>query len=83
MEILGYLDSGYSEMDRRNQKWRWRNMAFMQVELFSQALHMAVGVDLILPQPVKNEIGMESGEKTDKKYPTLWLLHGATDDQTT
>ena len=28
-------------------------MAFMQVELFSQALHMAVGVDLILPQPVK------------------------------
>ena len=43
-------------------------MAFMQVELFSQALHMAVGVDLILPQPVKNEIGMESGEKTDKKY---------------
>lgn len=32
---------------------------------------------------VKNEIGMESGEKTDKKYPTLWLLHGATDDQTT
>ena len=44
-------------------------MAFMQVELFSQALHMAVGVDLILPQPVKNEIGMESGEKTDKKYP--------------
>ena len=58
-------------------------MAFMQVELFSQALHMAVGVDLILPQPVKNEIGMESGEKTEKKYPTLWLLHGATDDQTT
>ena len=43
-------------------------MAFMQVELFSQALHMAVGVDLILPQPVKNEIGMESGEKTEKKY---------------
>lgn len=41
-------------------------MAFMQVELFSQALHMAVGVDLILPQPVKNEIGMESGEKTEK-----------------
>ena len=21
--------------------------------------------------------------KTDQKYPTLWLLHGATDDQTT
>ena len=58
-------------------------MAYMQVEMFSQALHMAVGVDVILPQPVKNEIGLESGEKTDQKYPTLWLLHGATDDQTT
>lgn len=53
-------------------------MAYMQVEMFSQALHMAVGVDVILPQPVKNEIGLESGEKTDQKYPTLWLLHGAT-----
>lgn len=49
-------------------------MAYMQVEMFSQALHMAVGVDVILPQPVKNEIGLESGEKTDQKYPTLWLL---------
>ena len=58
-------------------------MAYMQVEMFSQALHMAVGVDVILPQPVKNEIGLESGEKTDQKYPILWLLHGATDDQTT
>lgn len=38
-------------------------MAYMQVEMFSQALHMAVGVDVILPQPVKNEIGLESGEK--------------------
>ena len=42
-------------------------MAYMQVEMFSQALHMAVGVDVILPQPVKNEIGLESGEKTDQK----------------
>ena len=25
-------------------------MAYMQVEMFSQALHMAVGVDVILPQ---------------------------------
>ena len=38
-------------------------MAYMQVEMFSQTLHMAVGVDVILPQPVKNEIGLESGEK--------------------
>ena len=40
-------------------------MAYMQVEMFSQALHMAVGVDVILPQPVKNEIGLESGEISD------------------
>lgn len=49
-------------------------MAYMQVEMFSQTLHMAVGVDVILPQPVKNEIGLESGEKTDQKYPTLWCF---------
>lgn len=46
-------------------------MAYMQVEMFSQALHMAVGVDVILPQPVKNEIGLESGENGSEISDTV------------
>lgn len=58
-------------------------MAFLQVELFSHALHMAVTVDVLLPQPTQREIGIDSGSNTGSKYPVLWLLHGASDDHTT
>ena len=58
-------------------------VAFMQVEFFSDVLQMAVSADVILPQPVKNEIGLDSGVEKGEEYPVLWLLHGATDDHTT
>lgn len=58
-------------------------MAFLQVEFFSHVLRMAVTVDVILPQPTKREIGIDSGDRKDGKYPVLWLLHGASDDHTT
>ena len=58
-------------------------MAFLQVELFSHALHMAVTVDVLLPQPTRREIGINSGSSTGGQYPVLWLLHGASDDHTT
>ena len=57
-------------------------MAFLQTEIFSQILHMAVTVDVILPQPVKKEIGLYSGKEREDRYPVLWLLHGASDDHT-
>lgn len=57
-------------------------MAFLQTEIFSQILHMAVTVDVILPQPVKKEIGLDSGKEREDRYPVLWLLHGASDDHT-
>lgn len=58
-------------------------MAFMQVQFFSESLHMAVAADVILPQAVSREIGLDSRESSMGKHPVLWLLHGATDDHTT
>lgn len=58
-------------------------MAFLQVEFFSHTLHMAVSADVILPQPTRREIGIDSGTRKDGKCPVLWLLHGASDDHTT
>lgn len=58
-------------------------MAFMQVQFFSEILHMAVSADVVLPQAVKKEIGLNSREAGSGKHPVLWLLHGATDDHTT
>ncbi|MEZ3486917.1 MAG: esterase family protein [Lachnospiraceae bacterium] len=58
-------------------------MAFMQVQFFSEVLHMAVSADVIVPQAVTKEIGQESRESRKGEHPVLWLLHGATDDHTT
>jgi putative tributyrin esterase len=58
-------------------------MAFMRVELFSQALNRSVSVEVVIPQAVTKEIGLQSREAKDGKHPVLWLLHGATDDHTT
>lgn len=58
-------------------------MAFMRVEFFSRILHMAVAADVVIPQAVTNEIGLDSRESKEGKHPVLWLLHGATDDHTT
>lgn len=58
-------------------------MAFMQVQFFSEVLHMAVSADVVIPQAVTKEIGLDSRETMTGKHPVLWLLHGATDDHTT
>ncbi len=45
-------------------------MALLHVNFFSETLGMAMPMDVILP------------EKADAPYPTLYLLHGMSDDQT-
>ncbi len=57
-------------------------MANIQMTCYSNSLRVTVEFNVILPQPVSHEIGLNSGSKR-KKYPVLWLLHGATDDHTT
>ena len=56
-------------------------MALMHVDFFSNVLGMCVQMDVIVPQRTTGQIGME-GKGGDGKYPTLYLLHGYSDDQT-
>ncbi len=55
-------------------------MALLHVNFFSNALGMCMNMDVILPQTTTGQIGMEG--KAAETYPTLYLLHGASDDHT-
>ncbi len=56
-------------------------MALLHVDFFSNMLGMCVQMDVILPQRTTGQIGME-GKARAGKYPTLYLLHGLSDDHT-
>jgi len=56
-------------------------MALLHVSFFSEVLGMCMQMDVILPQQTNGQIGME-GVAIDKKIPTLYLLHGMSDDHT-
>ena len=56
-------------------------MALLHTDFFSNELQMCVQMDVILPQRTTGQIGME-GVKKAGKYPTLYLLHGLSDDHT-
>ena len=55
-------------------------MALLHVDFFSRVLSMCVQMDVILPQETKGQIGMAG--KGGRNYPTLYLLHGLSDDHT-
>ena len=57
-------------------------MALIHTNFFSDALGMCVNCDVILPQKSSKLIGMDTGVRSDGKHPVLWLLHGASDDNT-
>jgi len=57
-------------------------MAFLQCDFFSEVLGLSCSMNVILPQQTNNQIGMES-RADGKKHPTLYLLHGLSDDHTT
>lgn len=56
-------------------------MALLHVDFFSDALGMCAEMDVILPENTRGQIGME-GRVGAGKYPTLYLLHGMSDDHT-
>ena len=56
-------------------------MALFHVDFSSAALGMCVQMDVILPQKPTGLIGINPKE-TSGKYPTLYLLHGMSDDHT-
>ena len=55
-------------------------MALVHTHFFSNTLGRQTSCDVILPQKATKQIGMESAERD--KSPVLWLLHGASDDET-
>ncbi|MEM6855000.1 MAG: alpha/beta hydrolase family protein [Planctomycetota bacterium] len=60
-------------------------MALLQCEFFSESLKRGVSMNVILPQPVgESAIGIDGGPAgmPEHGYPTLWLLHGLSDDHT-
>lgn len=57
-------------------------MAFFELKIHSEVLGMAVSVDAIVPQkPSRGNIGI-SPRETGDTFPTLYLLHGMSDDHT-
>ena len=56
-------------------------MAFLDFHFFSETLGLTCSAHVVLPQPTTQQIGMAGGKARDK-YPTLYLLHGLSDDHT-
>lgn len=56
-------------------------MALIQCSFFSEILGLSVNMNVILPQETQAQIGM-TGFSGKGKHPTLWLLHGLSDDHT-
>ena len=56
-------------------------MAFLDFHFFSDALGLTCSAWILIPQPSMQQIGMVGGV-SQEKYPTLYLLHGLSDDHT-
>lgn len=63
-------------------------MALIQCDFFSETLKMGASMTVILPQPMASDhsaaIGIDAGpgRTASGGIPTLWLLHGLSDDHT-
>lgn len=56
-------------------------MALIHCDFFSEVLGFSTSMCVILPQNTISQIGMKGSIKKEK-YPTLYLLHGLSDDHT-
>jgi S-formylglutathione hydrolase FrmB len=56
-------------------------VAFLDFHFYSESLNLTCAAYVILPQATTTQIGMGGG-KAREKYPTLYLLHGLSDDHT-
>ncbi len=55
-------------------------MALIRCEFFSDALELSTSMTVILPQATSEQIGMTGVAATEGRHPTLYLLHGLSDD---
>jgi S-formylglutathione hydrolase FrmB len=56
-------------------------MAFLDFHFFSDVLGLSCAAHVLIPQVTTQQIGMAGGTKK-AAYPTLYLLHGLSDDHT-
>lgn len=56
-------------------------MAFIQCDFFSEVLGTSCSINVLLPQRTRAQVGMQ-GNSGSGLHPTLWLLHGRSDDHT-
>ncbi|MDD9268738.1 alpha/beta hydrolase [Paenibacillus sp. GCM10023248] len=56
-------------------------MAFIDCHFYSDTLGVSASMYVLLPQAAHSQIGMSSAS-FGKKHPTLYLLHGLSDDHT-
>jgi len=56
-------------------------MALIRCDFFSEALGVSTSMTVILPQATETQIGM-TGRALTGDHPTLYLLHGLSDDDT-
>lgn len=56
-------------------------MALIQCDFFAETLGLSTSMTVILPQPTQGQIGL-TGAAGEGRHPTLWLLHGMSDDHT-
>ena len=56
-------------------------MAFLDFHFFSETLGLTCAAHVLLPQSTTQQIGIIGGQRREK-YPTLYLLHGLSDDHT-
>ncbi|GGE26751.1 esterase [Pullulanibacillus camelliae] len=54
-------------------------MALIKCDFFSEVLALSTSMTVILPQHTQGQIGMNN-VKRGERHPTLWLLHGLSDD---
>jgi putative tributyrin esterase len=54
-------------------------MALIKCDFFSEVLTLSTSMTVILPQETQNQIGL-TNKQFGEKHPTLWLLHGFSDD---
>ncbi|WP_079709249.1 alpha/beta hydrolase [Paraliobacillus ryukyuensis] len=57
-------------------------MARITCDFFSETLMMSTSMTVLLPEKTSNQIGMQNKTGDRSVYPTLFLLHGFSDDHT-
>ena len=57
-------------------------MAFVTCDFFSDVLEVGSSMTVVLPQPTKEQIGVEADAIPRTDFPVLYLLHGLSDDHT-